>query len=353
VAFRVSPRSDGQFDYQVIHTFCAHTDCADGAYPSGGLIIDSAGNLYGATIDGGSVPACGGYGCGVVFELSPDLSGGYTYKVLHVFAGGSQGAFPIDTLTLDSAGRLFGVTVGGGNGSGLIFMLSPNPQGTRWKETVLYTFTGGHDGSTPRGGMVFDRAGNLYGVTERGGIKNRDVCDLLTCGLIFELQPRPDGSWTEKIVHYFDGYPDGAGPIGGPIIDGADNLYVITSEEGHDTWEFSPDGSGGWTQTLIGDSGGGSYARLLMDGAGNLYGTTASCVSCGGTAFEFSPDGNGGWSETILYAFCSLNLCLDGALSYAPLIQDSVGNLYGTADVGGRAGYGVVFELQTTSGQNQ
>jgi uncharacterized repeat protein (TIGR03803 family) len=168
----------------VLHSFTG----SDGAFPLAGLIADSAGNLYGTTVSGGTGGCSQGAGCGVVFKVSP--SG--TETVLYSFTGGSDGAFPEAGLIADRAGNLYGTTNrGGGSGGGVVFKLSSS--GT---ETVLYSFTGGSDGRNPQAGLIADSAGNLYGTTEGGGSGN---------GVVFKLSL----GGTETVLHSFTG-SDGA-----------------------------------------------------------------------------------------------------------------------------------------------
>ena len=292
----------------------------DGASPYGGLISDSAGNLYGTTVYGGA-------GAGTVFKLSP--SG--TETVLYSFTGGSDGAYPYAGLIADSAGNLYGTTFGGGASyAGTVFKLSPS--GT---ETVLHSFAWS-DGALPYGGLIADSAGNLYGTTWNGGSGS--------CGTVFKLSP----SGTETVLYSFTCGIDGAYPYAGLIADGAGNLYGTTSGGGASyagtAFKLSPSG----TETVLysftgGTDGGHPYAGLIADGGGNLYGTTGGGGALNaGTVFKLSPSG----TETVLYSFaCSA----DGASPYAGLIADSAGNLYGTSLGGCAASNGTVFKV-TPSG---
>jgi uncharacterized repeat protein (TIGR03803 family) len=209
VVFKLSP--DGT-NYQVLHTFTG----GDGCYPYGdGLFADSAGTLYGMTDFGGSglctYPS--GPGCGVVFKLSPD---GTNYQVLHSFTGGSDGDHPaVGFLIAGSTGTLYGAASGGGGGApghGVVFKLSPD--GTNYQ--VLHTFTGGSDGDRPTN-LIADRVGNLYGTTNSGGASGR--------GTLFKLSP--DGS-NYQVLYSFTGGSDGLNPFGGLIADRAGNLYGTT-----------------------------------------------------------------------------------------------------------------------------
>jgi uncharacterized repeat protein (TIGR03803 family) len=135
----------------------------DGAGPFAGLTLDSAGNLYGTTVTGGAS------GTGTVFKLAPNGSAGYTESVLYSFGAGPDGANPYAGLILDSAGNLYGTTpMGGASGFGTVFQLAPNGS-AGYTESVLYSFGAGPDGEAPYAGLILDSAGNLYGTTFGGG----------------------------------------------------------------------------------------------------------------------------------------------------------------------------------------
>jgi uncharacterized repeat protein (TIGR03803 family) len=304
----------------VLHSFAGGP--SDGADARAGLIVDGAGNLYGTTLRGGASDN------GVVFKLAPDG----TEMVLHPFAGGdSDGAFPFGGLIADGAGNLYGTTAGGGAGFGVVFKLAPN--GT---ETVLYSFTGPPvDGANPLAGLIADGASNLYGTTELGGSA------AFGSGVVFKLAP--DG--TETVLHSFAGAnSDGAFPEAGLIADGAGNLYGTTSQGGVSNngvvFKLAPNGIETVLHSFAGGPSDGADARagLIVDGAGNLYGTTLrGGASDNGVVFKLAPDG----TETVLYSFAGV----DGSGPLAGLIADRAGNLYGTTSGGGASGRGVVFKL--------
>jgi uncharacterized repeat protein (TIGR03803 family) len=297
--FKLTPNPDGTWTEAVIYAF------ADGGGwfgPYAGLVFDQAGSLYGTTIGGGSPPDCSSSSCGTVFQLIPNTDGTWTENVLHTF-GGKDGALPWGQLIFDQAGNLYGTTAAGGDlsknmcgaalGCGVIFELTPNPDGS-WNEKVLHTFENGKDGGDPLGALVFDQAGNLYGTAPQGG----KVGCYGGCGVVFKLTPNAKGTWTEKVLHSFTGGQDGGIPATGLTPDQAGNLY--------------------------GTAGQGGY-RDYCGGNG-----------CG-VIFKLTPNPKGGWHETVLHRF-SLN---PGAYP-GFLVFDSEGNLYGNA--GGKA-YGSVFEL--------
>ena len=254
---------------------------SDGGAPKGGLIIDSADNLYGTTVEGGE--NCSGYGCGVVFELSPS-SAGWTETVLYAFTGASDGANPYGGLVFDSSSNLYGTTLGGGDpncyggddngGCGTVFELR---RGLVWTETVIHAFGGGarakrvispafnntnnqygarqggrppkcdsakrgigsnQDGAEPESGLVFDSSGNLYGTTAFGGYSPYG-CYYDGYGTVFELSPSSYGEWTEKVLYRFNG-TDGQNPAAGVILDSMGNVYGTTQNGGDVLGAYQP-----------------------------------------------------------------------------------------------------------------
>ena len=292
--FKLTLNSDGTYSHSVLYNFAGYP--SDGQAPAG-LIADAAGNLYGTTVAGGE-NACVDYGCGTVFKLTANSDTTYSETVLHNFTGGSDGQYPFGRLIADAAGNLYGTTFYGGGsscdlGCGTVFELKPNLDGT-YSETLLYSFTGDRDGVAPTAGLLADAAGNLYGTTSEGG--GSRYC-LTGCGTVFTLTLNLDGTYSERVLHRFDG-SDGQTP----------------------------------------------YAGLIADAAGNLYGTTYSggviLPACGGscgTVFILMPTG----TLAVLHSF---NFS-DGAQPAAGLIADAAGNLYGTTSFGGTNNYGTVFKL--------
>ena len=284
--FKLLRSSGGYWPALVLHSFSSGLD---GANPFGGVLLDNAGNMYGMTSAGGASSA------GVAFSLSGQNIGAET--VLRSFAGGNDGNGPMSAPIADAAGNLYGTTyAGGASGAGTVFKLSPNRHGTAWTYTILHSFNAtpygsGSDGANPYGSLVLDASGNLYGTTVFGGA--------VAGGTVFKLSPNGDGSWTESIIYTFQGGTDGNNPYGG----------------------------------------------VVFDAAGNLYGTTASGGPGGrGTVFKLTPN-YGGWTETILHAFTGH---ADGGLPGAGVILDRAGNIYGTAAMGGHGGFengGVAFKI--------
>ena len=183
VVYKVSPVTGG-WKETVLHTFVGGSQ--DGGLPAGGLVQDTAGNLYGVTTSGGEYRICvNGSGCGVVFELSPGLNGTWSESILHRFLG-RDGATPYASLVQDTAGKLYGSAVGGGNGFGVAYELSPGMSGMTFN--VIHDFSGYSDGWAPYSSFVVDQSGNLFGASTAGGTANNTDCPD-ACGLIFELTP--------------------------------------------------------------------------------------------------------------------------------------------------------------------
>lgn len=312
--------------YKVLYTFEGGTD---GAYPFAGVVRDSAGNLYGTTI-GANV---GGLE-GSVFKVNPSVG----FTLLHSFKyGGAGGARP-GALVQDSAGNLYGTTAGWGTSPPTIFKLTKTG-----RFSVLHTYT---SGSGAGGTLTLDSAGNLYGA---GGDKS--ACGGHGCGLIFKLDP----SGNETVLHYFPGGKRGTGPNGGLIRDAAGNLYGTTFAGGGPgnhgvVFKLDPAGNETVLYAFKGEPDGSQpNGGLIQDAAGNFYGTTlyggkGNCegMSCG---VVFKLDTNG--TETVLYSFSGVP---DGGNPVAGLVTDSAGNLYGTTVTGGAPGClydacGVVFKL--------
>src|SRR5271167_1758353 len=274
-------------------------------------------------------------------------------KVLHNFNdNGTDGYYPYASLIFDAAGNLYGTTsFGGAYGYGTVFELTPTAGGG-WTETVLHSFGNGTDGAEPYASLIFDAAGNLYGTTQYGGIYH--------VGTAFELTPTAGGGWTATVLYNF-GSRSGSGTDGywpsSLILDAAGNLYGTTQRGGTYSWgiafELTPAG-GSWTETVLHSFGNGTdglwpQARLIFGATGNLYGTTQFGGTHGvGTVFELTPTADGGWTEQVLHNFGSSGT--DGAFTQAGLIFDAAGNLYGTTFEGGSYILGTVFELTPTAG---
>jgi uncharacterized repeat protein (TIGR03803 family) len=309
---------------RILHLFCDAFGqvCAQGSDPAGSLIRDKAGNLYGTTFWGGT-PGCNeNLGCGTVFRLAPDG----TLTVLYTFKGGSDGGNPWDRLTRDGDGNLYGAALCCGNG--IVFKLAPD--GT---ETVLHAFGSG-DGSQPRGSLLRDKKGNLYGVT-RGGEGN-----------VYKLTPGG------KVIVLYTfcqqaGCADGELPNEGLVADDAGNFYGTTNEGGNGgivpagtVFEVTSDRKEkvlwNFCSRQACDDGEFPLAGLIRDKSGNLYGTTQYGGGVGGV-FKLAPDG----TETVLHAFSGG----DGINPECRLAMDKNGNLYGTTILEGANGAGTAFKV--------
>jgi hypothetical protein len=249
VVFRLQPPMPGrtQWTETVLHDFdySLAYGTGDGKEPHTGLIITSGGVLYGTTIHGGTTADPFAIGFGTVFQLTPPTPQYMQWKetVLYRFKGGNDGQEPYATLTPDGSGALYGTRNTGGSGKcvnelgsvigcGTIFKLTPPAPGqTNWTKVTLHQFTNGADGGVPRGKLHLDRFGFLYGTTTQGG-KGQcvdQVGNVIGCGTAFKLAPPAPGQsgWTEIVVHYFMGIPDGTSPFGGLIVDTAGHLPSI------------------------------------------------------------------------------------------------------------------------------
>jgi uncharacterized repeat protein (TIGR03803 family) len=295
--FSLTPSAGGSWTERVLHSFNGN----DGTEPDAKLIFDAEGrNLYGTTSSGGSTGNCKlFFGCGEVFELAPNSDGTWTENVLYLFcslANCADGSSPFVGLTIDAAGNLYGTTQNGGtNDNGVAFKLAPS-----WTESVLHSFTGGPDGGYPDAILVFDTQGNLYGTTFYGGAITE--CSSRGCGVVFKLAPQSDGTWTESVPHIFQDHPS-ANPDAGLIFDATGNLYGTTESGGTancnpnqcgTVFQLVPRAGGGWRYDVLhvfqGSPAQFPRGSLVLDKAGNLFGTTQFCGSgCQGVVFEVTP----------------------------------------------------------------
>ena len=319
--FKLAP--DGTLT--VLHAF----DGADGDTPSGAIVMDKKGNIYGTTQRGGVNNVWG-----VVFKLAPSGK----FKVLHSFAAGADGAEPEAGVIRDRAGNLYGTTFeGGAAGGGTVFKLAPD--GT---ESVLHAFAGSGDGLNPVGGLAADTSGNLYGTTEYGGLDN--YCGGNGCGTVFGIDAGGNERVLYSFVSYFQGGTDGQFPWGTPIVDLAGNVYGTTLAGGANglgtVFVLTPAGNESVLYSFTGAKD-GSFVEsgLYRDRSGRLYGTTTGLNTTYGSAYKIAPNGK----EITLHAFSGGN---DGANPATDLAVDGTGYLAGTAPKGGQYGWGVVFRVK-------
>ena len=336
--------------YSVIHNFTAGQD---GGYPTAGLTMDRAGNFYGTTAQGGSS------GNGIVFKLTHSGSG-WVLTPLYEFQGGNDGAGPAARVIFGPDGSLYGTTAfGGPNDAGTVFKLRPGATACKaafcsWTETLLHTFSGFLDGANPVGDLVFDQVGNLYGTAFAGATGGCSGGYGDGCGVVFEMTPS-QGSWNFNVLYSFSGRSDGGLPESGVTFDQSGSLYGTTVDGGAygygTVYESTPSGSD-WTEKVIHSFSGGSdgaypQAGLIVDQSGDLYGAAISRGNNNyGTAFELEP-GGGSWNFNLLYS-----LGLQSGQPTSTLTLDNAGNLYGTANSGGKYGAGAVFKLVRALGWN-
>jgi uncharacterized repeat protein (TIGR03803 family) len=331
---------------QVLHHFGKNTK--HGIFPQSALALDSAGNLYGTTSEGGTKTDGG-----VAFELIRPTggTGEWEEKILHKFTTGQDGGTPDGSLVFGADGSLYGTAgYGGYGGAGVVYKLTQTQSGD-WTQTILYSFANDANGGYPYCTLTFDPAGNIYGVTANGGNAGN--------GVVFELSPPTNGGfWTETTLHSFDAETDGLYPRAGVIRDSSGNLYGTTEAGGSigygTVFEVSPPAKGGttWTETILHnfgfspDGGTPGYSTLLMDSLQNLYGTTQT----GGTAkngvvFKISPPAkkNGDWTETVLHTFTGSP---DGSQPESGLLMQADGSMIGTTLFGGTGNnYGLIFKI--------
>jgi len=258
----------------VLYSFCSQSSCTDGYYPTGNIVEDSAGNLYGTVANG-------------VFELSPNGSGGWNESLIYQ-DGDIQGG-----LTIDGAGNLYGVDAYLLTGLGDVFKLSQSEDG--WTGENIHSFNGSPDGLIPNGPPAIDSAGNVYGTTYGGGHEDY--------GTVWKLIPvttaKGAGTYKEKILHSFTAGKNGQYPAAGVTLDSSGNVYGTTA-----------------------------------------YGGTGCLLGCG-TVFELAVSG-----DNYKYKHLSSFNGTDGAQPYSnPILLNGSGNLYGTTLNGGAEGWGTVFEV--------
>jgi hypothetical protein len=302
--FELSPDGSGEWTKKTLHEFLGGQD---GSGPDGGLVLDAAGNLYGTTIQGGGTCAVTSAGCGIAFELIPQAGGRWKEAILHRFGISSTDGFaPSGGMVFDARGNLFGTAGSGGStstecgvfGCGTVFELTQNAG--KWTEKTLHAFDS-TDGMNPESGVTISSAGNIYGTTFQGGTG--------LGGLVFELTPQGSG-WRFNVLHQFNSFAAGVRPEAGVVLDAVGNLYGATEFGGNDLeqcrlgsengcgaiYELSATAFGTWKYTvlyLFSGNGDGNFAGAtpVLDGEGNLYGTTIydGLVVGSGSVFEVTP----------------------------------------------------------------
>lgn len=307
--YKLTKGSNGAWTESVLYAF--QGPAGDGQGPMGQVILDSEGNLYGTTSYGGSSVLACDEGCGTVFKLIPTSSGPWTENIIYTFTNNGDGAIPAGHLAVDASGNLYGTTAltnDKDDSGGTVFELSPMAGGS-WTLNTLFTFSGvrtATTGVTPNGGVILDAEGNLYGTTLCGGSAIRtpgwSPCEQnFGYGNVFKLSPGTDGIWTEQVLYTFFNFENAVFP---------------------DT-------------------------ALIFDPAGNLYGTTyyGGARNAGaGTVFELTPTASGEWTEKVLARFDG-DAINDGRSPYDAVLMDGSGNLFGTTYAGGKYDFGVVYEV--------
>jgi uncharacterized repeat protein (TIGR03803 family) len=339
----------------------------DGAFPETGVIRDASGNLYGTTFEGGDFP-CFGPGCGTVFELVPSASG-YTESVLHNFKGygHNDGSFPEAGLTMDASGNLYGTTYEGGNGQcyvatsgadgcGTVFKLTKTASGYTYSE--IYGFDNGADGAYPVGGVAIDSSGNIFGTTADGG----HDCGQLGCGTVFKLAPSGP-NYTKTTIYQFNGKDndDGAHPESSVILDSAGNVYGTTYAGGSNCgsdcsteYKLIPCTSvtcsnpytEAWLYTFGASSGSCGYPDADPSAPiEDADGNLYGTLKDYGSGAVFESNALSG-STSIIYTFSGSS---DGECPGGSLVIDGSGNLDGVMVTGGSHGDGLIYSLSDGS----
>lgn len=351
--YQLTPKH-GKYTFKRIYSFCVDPPyCTDGGYPIGHLIQDTKGNLYGVA----------GYGSRI-FELSPNADRSkWTEKVVFNFVDiANQGIFPAGGLTYkgmtdgkpyDGKSPLYGMTTAGGTtNDGVVYRLTPG--GDQWTEDVLYTFCqkdNCNDGSSPGlAALLLDGKGDLYGTTQFGGANGK--------GVVFKLSGS-GSSWKETVLYNFCSQelcPDGQNPNSGLVADSKGDLFgttLSTPKNGGVVYRVHPARKAKYDVLDavcddVCDDGDTFWAPVTIDKSGNIFALAnhgGTGVGFGGTLIELVHKGKK-YQPTVLYNFCSQTGCADGQTPLAPVVIDSKGALYGTTNVGGSGGGGIVFRLQ-------
>jgi uncharacterized repeat protein (TIGR03803 family) len=328
---------------KVIYSFAGSSD---GEYPSSDLTLDSEGNLYGTTTYGGEATCIYQHqtfpGCGTVFELKRTADG-WTEQILYKFnfsGDGSGGALPTAGVIFDKAGNLYGTTEGLPDecGQGNVFELTPNTQGV-WTETVLFRFPCSY--GAPNSDLVFDSKGDLLGTTG---------------SLVYELVPQANGSWVEVTLHTFDGAPDGSIPSSSVVLDSLGHVYGMTLYGGTGSclpgcgivYKLAPQSRVNWTETVLYNfiQGGGHAVYpsggLILSNAGYLLGTSAAGGNGLGTVFKLTKSQANSVNQSVLYRFYGNP---DGASPVGRVVEVADA-LFGVTSRGGTSGAGTVFGLK-------
>ena len=320
--------------YTTLYSFLGTPDGAGPAF--GSLAIGPDNRLYGTTEGGGVFGTV--WSAQPAATTCPAVSCSWKDTVLHRFGNGLDGSQPIGGVVLDADGTVYGTNnLGGTSGNGAVFKVTRS--GLIWNETLIYSFVGGTDAVNPVAGVSLDASGDVFGTTSFGGANG--------VGAVYQLVHSQEG-YRESVIYNFQGADDGQIAVGGVILDQAGNLYGTTFDGGVNgggtVYELSPSRQG-WTFTVLYSftgGYGGPYNNLTWDANGNLYGATNGDGAFGlGSVFKLTP-GSNGWTLTDLHDFAGGN---DGASPYGAVAVDAHGNVFGTGAVGGTDNQGVAWEI--------
>ncbi len=320
--YRLSP-TGSSWSYSTLYSLRGLSDAAGPAF---GTLAIHNGALFGSSEGGGYL--------GTAFKVGPCKST-CAETVLHSFGHGTDGEEPVGGVVVDTEGNVYGTTLLGGTyGNGTVYEIKPSGV-----ESVIYSFVGGSDAVNPAAAVTLDSQGNIYGTAPAGGAYGN--------GAVYKLT-RSGSTWTESVLYSFQGTTDGANPVGGIILDKAGNVYGGTFDGGVNgggtVYELSPSGES-WTFTVLYSfpgGYGGPYNKLTFDAKGNLYGILNGESAHGfGSVFKLSP-GKDGWTYSDVYDFTGGS---DGGFPYCKLAIDAQGDIFGTAVIGGTDNQGVVFEI--------
>ena len=318
----------------------------DGYYPYAGMIADKAGNFYGTLYDGGANSSYG-----AVFELSHSSSG-WTETTLYSFGAKPDGYYPFGGLVMDKAGNLYGATYYGGTyGYGAVYELKHS--GSKWTESILYNFSGTNgDGYYPESQLVFDAKGNLYGTTVYGGAKGG--------GTVYQLKPAKGGKWTYGVIYSFaGGATDGYYPQYGALLVGKGGYFYGTTLYGGSSYNAGTvyelfEARGVWVEKVIyaftaGRAGEYLYDGVTADSKGTLYGTTyQGGLNNYGVVYRLTQAKNKTWAHLTLWSFAAGDN--DGSYPIGGVVLDTKGDIFGTTKQGGQSNAGTVFELKPSKG---
>ena len=342
MVFKLTPTTSGFWKETVLYNFKGGT--ADGSTPHATLFRDGAGNLYGTTFTGGLTSSkCNVSptpGCGIVFKLTPTTRGEWTETILHKFDG-TDGGNSLTSVVPDTAGNFYGGALSGGSmGFGVIFKMSKTSTGV-WVLTVLHNFAGNPDGANPFNHNVplaLDIAGNIYGTTDGGGAGGE--------GTVFKLIPPKiaGAAWTEKILHTFkDDGVDGKRPLAEVVLDKAGNVFGTTISGGthNQGIAYELTAVNNYAETILYNfkglsaNDGSAPNGLVFDASGNLFGTSQiGGVGNTGTIFKLTHSSTG-WEETVLHSFAPS----EGTNPFTPMIFGADGHLYGSGWEGGSGSF--------------